>query len=50
MFQDKLTIKTPEHIVNLEHISPFSSVSIVTFEQLNAGWAATVHKWSFILK
>ena len=45
----KLTIKTPERrqwrrsgffIVNFEHIShtPCSSVSIVNFEQVNAGW------------
>ena len=44
----KLTIKTPERypcrrsyvfIVNFELISPFSSVSIVDFEQVNVCWA-----------
>ena len=40
----KLTIKTLEgrsdvFIVNFEHISPCSTVSIVKFEQVNAGWA-----------
>ena len=43
----KLTIKIPERphwrlsgifIVNFEHISHLASVSIVNFEQVNAGW------------
>ena len=43
----KLTIKTPERhqqrrsdvfVVNFEHISPCSCVSIVNTEQVNAGW------------
>ena len=43
----KLTIKIPERchwrrsgilIVNFEQISPCSSVSLVKFEQVNAGW------------
>ena len=45
----KLTIKTPEwrqwsssdvFIINFEHISLCSSVSIVNFEQVKAGWIA----------
>ena len=46
----KLTIKTPESrqcgrgvvlvffIVNFQHITPFSSVSFVDFEQVNFSW------------
>ena len=44
----KLTVKIPERrqwrrsgifIVNFEHnFTPFSTVSIVNFEQVNAGW------------
>ena len=43
----KLTIKTPElrqwrhsgvFIVNFKHFTPFSSVSIVDFEQVNVSW------------
>ena len=43
----KLTIKIPERrhcrrsgifIVNFEHFTPSSTVSIVNFEQVNAGW------------
>ena len=48
----KLTIKTPEQrqwcrfsisMVNFEHIShtPCSSVSVINFEQVNAGWVRT---------
>ena len=47
----KLTIKTSERrhsgvfIVNFEHILiPCSSVSIVNFEQVNAGWEVTFEK------
>ena len=49
----KLTIKTPERrqwlgsgvfIVNFEHISHLVLVvSIVNFEQVNAGWAFSLH-------
>ena len=47
----KLIIKTPERchwrrsgvfIVNFEEISHCSGVSVVDFEQLNAGWEATL--------
>ena len=40
----KLTIKTPERrrfgvfIVDFEHLTPCSSVYIVNFEKVNAGW------------
>ena len=41
----KLTIKTKVFIVNFEHISHLcSSVSIVNFEQVNAGWEKRDHK------
>ena len=49
----KLIIKTPERrqwrpsgvfIVNFEHIYTFFSVSIVTFEQVNAGW---IHSYPY---
>ena len=53
-----LTIKTPKRlhwrrfgvfIVNFEHISHFcSSVSIVNFEQVNAGW--TITYWRHLAK
>ena len=29
-------------IVNVEHFTPCSSVSIVSFEQVNAGWQTTL--------
>ena len=61
----KLTIKTPERrqllrsgvfIVNFEHISHLVfSVSIVNFEQLNAGWVNNqillhASKWEVTIK
>ena len=45
----KLTIKTPEErhgrlsgviVISFEHISLCSTVFIVNFEQVNAGWVA----------
>ena len=55
----KLTIKTPERrqwrssgvfIVNLEHSTPFSSVSIVDFEQVNICWVISYILSKYLMK
>ena len=38
----KLTLKTPERRQICSKLTPFSSVSIVDFEQLNFSWVAAV--------
>ena len=55
----KLTIKTPERrhwrrscvvIVNFEHFTPYCSVSVANFEQVNAHWELICLKIRFILE
>ena len=49
-YAPKLTIKTPERltevvfVINFKKLTPFSSISVANFEQLNVSWVFFLEK------